>query len=96
MLELGPILGAARTRELAGLAASLIGLQYYPRLAGAVGAVDGDALDAARFLSAMLEGMGDEVRLGPDPQPPVGLVITSDAADEPLSGRARGGGLTSE
>jgi len=74
VLELGPILGAARTRELAGLAASLIGLQYYPRLAGAVGAVDGDALDAARFLSAMFEGMGDEVRLGPDPQPQVASV----------------------
>lgn len=39
----------------------MTGLQQYPRLAKAVGARDGNAKDAARFLAAMFEGMDDSV-----------------------------------
>lgn len=53
-------LGRERALARALLAARLTGLQSYPRMAQAVGALDGDVWDAARFLAAMLGGMGDE------------------------------------
>lgn len=53
------VLGRGRALELAGLAARLTGLQQYRRLADAVGGVDGGPTDAAAFLAAMFEGMGD-------------------------------------
>lgn len=57
--ELVNVLGRQRALELARLAARLTGLQHYHHMAQAVGAVDGGPPDAARFLAAMFEGMGD-------------------------------------
>ena len=45
------------------MAAKLTGLQQYPRLAQAVGARDGGVGDAAHFLAAMFEGMGDSAKV---------------------------------
>lgn len=61
--ELAGVIGDARARELARLAARLTGLQHYPRMAAAIDAVDGGPEDAANFLIRMFEGMGDEVEL---------------------------------
>lgn len=58
--ELVGVLGRARALELAKTAARLTGLQHYRRMADAVGGVDGGPHDAARFLAAMFEGMGDD------------------------------------
>ena len=41
----------------------LTGLHQYTHLAATVGAVDGDACDAGRFLAAMFQGMGDGAEL---------------------------------
>jgi hypothetical protein len=57
--ELATVIGEPRTRELAGLAARLIGLQYYRETAAMVGARDGGADRAAHYLSRMMAGMGD-------------------------------------
>ncbi|MCA8900954.1 MAG: hypothetical protein KDA53_06845 [Hyphomonas sp.] len=59
--ELVNVLGEARALELATLAARLTGLQHYPRMAAEVGSVDGGPDEAAAFLAAMFEGMGDKV-----------------------------------
>ena len=59
--ELAAVIGSERTRERAGLAARLIGLQHYSRMADRVGGIDGEQADAARFLARMFRGMGDEV-----------------------------------
>ncbi|HPE48172.1 MAG TPA: hypothetical protein PLR76_07240 [Hyphomonas sp.] len=64
--ELANVIGEARTLELGKLAARLTGLQHYPRMAEAVGGVDGGPEEAAAFLAAMLAGMGDEVEAGRD------------------------------
>ncbi len=61
--ELVAVLGRERAVALAAKAARLTGLQHYPRMAQAVGAVDGGLPDAARFLAAMLRGMGDRVEV---------------------------------
>lgn len=58
--ELLGVLGRERGLELAKTAARLTGLQHYRRMAEAVGGIDGGPADAARFLAAMFEGMGDE------------------------------------
>lgn len=60
MIALTSVLGAERTQELAQKAARLTGLQHYPLMAEAIGAVDGGPEDAAQFLSSMMAGMGDE------------------------------------
>jgi len=60
---LAGVIGEADTRELAGRAARLIGLQYFPETAAMIGAVDGDLNDAAGYLCAMFGGMGDEVTM---------------------------------
>lgn len=60
-------LGRPRALELARLAARLTGLQQYPQLAAAVGAVDGGPRDAAAFLAAMFAGMGDDCRIEDSP-----------------------------
>ncbi|MCH9673136.1 MAG: hypothetical protein K0U93_16990 [Gammaproteobacteria bacterium] len=65
IVELRSVLGDERTTELGGLAARLIGLQYYPHLAASLDGVDGDARHAGEFLVAAFEGMGDEVDLAP-------------------------------
>ncbi|GLQ07592.1 hypothetical protein [Sneathiella chinensis] len=62
LAELAAVIGAEETRTLGGLAARLIGLQYYPETAKIVEATDGTPEDAARYLMSMMEGMGDEVR----------------------------------
>ena len=54
-------LGRARAVERGILAARLTGLQQYAHLASSVGAEDGGVADAAHFLAAMFEGMGDRV-----------------------------------
>lgn len=58
---LAEVIGPEATRELAGRAARLIGLQYFPETAAMVGAEDGDLAAAADYLTRMFRGMGDEV-----------------------------------
>jgi hypothetical protein len=58
---LAGVIGESETRELAGRAARLIGLQYFPETAEMIGAADGDLDDAAGYLAVMFGGMGDEV-----------------------------------
>lgn len=65
LLELNGVIGKAETAEFAGLAARLIGLQYYARTAEILKAKDGDIQDAAEYLMKMMEGMGDGVELLP-------------------------------
>ena len=60
LCELAGVIGEAETRELGGLAARLIGLQYFPETAGMLGAEDGDVVAAAGYLARMFSGMGDE------------------------------------
>lgn len=57
--ELVPVIGEAKTLEHGKLAARLTGLQNRRDLAGAVGGVDGGPKEAAEFLRAMFQGMGD-------------------------------------
>ena len=57
--ELVNVLGRDRALGLAKLAARLTGLQHYRRMAEAVSGEDGRPGEAARFLAAMFEGMGD-------------------------------------
>ena len=59
--DLTATLGRARAVERGVLAARLTGLQQYAHLASSVGAKDGGVADAAHFLAAMFEGMGDRV-----------------------------------
>jgi hypothetical protein len=61
LCELAGVIGEAETRELGGLAARLIGLQYFPETAQMVGAQDGDVAAAAGYLARMFAGMGDAV-----------------------------------
>ncbi len=58
---LAETIGEADARELAGLAARLIGMQYYRETAALVGAPDGGADRAAQYLASMLSGLDDEV-----------------------------------
>ncbi len=66
--ELVGLLGRQRALELAMLAARLTGLQHYRRMAEAVAGIDGGPLDAAQFLAAMFEGMGDDCSIEPEPR----------------------------
>ncbi len=66
--ELAQVIGGEETQELAGLAARLIGLQYFGETAAQVGCVDGDVSDAARYMARMFEGMGDKVEVDVDGQ----------------------------
>jgi len=63
VMALTRTLGRERAVELGVLTGKLTGLQQYTHLAKAVGASDGDASDAARFLAAMFEGMGDDAEI---------------------------------
>lgn len=63
ILELANVIGEKETRELAGKAARLIGLQYLSETTQMVGATDGDVEGAARYLSEMFQGMGDRIEL---------------------------------
>lgn len=63
LCELAAVIGAAQAGELGGLAARLIGLQYFAQTAALIGAPDGDLRDAAGYLARMLAGMGDPVEI---------------------------------
>jgi hypothetical protein len=76
--ELAKVIGQEETIELGGLAARLIGLQYYPETREMVGAVDGNIDAAYNYISDMMIGMGDSVSL---------LPIVSSKADAMPSGR---------
>lgn len=59
LCELAATVGDEEARALGGLAARLIGLQYFAETAAMVGAADGDLEDAAAYLCRMFTGMGD-------------------------------------
>ncbi len=63
ILTLAQVIGEPATRELAGLAARLIGMQYWRETAALVGARDGGADCAADYLLRMFAGMGDDCTL---------------------------------
>jgi len=66
LCELADVIGEAETRELGGLAARLIGLQYFPETARMIGAEDSDLEAAAGYLARMFGGMGDSIAVGSD------------------------------
>lgn len=66
LCELAGVIGFEETRHLGGLAARLIGLQYFQETAAMVGAQDGDADAAAAYLAVMFTGMGDAVSIHDD------------------------------
>lgn len=61
--ELAGVIGEDETRELAGRAARLIGLQYFAETREMIGAVDGSAADAAEYLTGMFTGLGDDAEI---------------------------------
>lgn len=61
--ELVNVLSTERTLVLCRRAARLTGLQHYPRMAEAVGGVDGGLAEAAAFLATMFAGMGDSCEI---------------------------------
>ncbi len=61
--ELTGIIGRERTLAIGQRAARLTGLQQYKHMADAMGCIDGDVADAARFLAVAFEGMGDAVTI---------------------------------
>ena len=61
--ELIGVVGRDRALGIGRRAARLTGLQNFKDMADVVGSVDGDALDASRFLAAVFEGMGDDIEL---------------------------------
>ena len=61
--ELVHVIGARKALGHGRLAARLTGLQHYRRMAEAVGGVDGGPKEAAGFLRAMFQGMGDRVEV---------------------------------
>jgi len=61
--ELAGVIGQVEACELAGRAARLIGLQYFPETAAMIGAQDGDLDAAVHYLASMFEGMGDSVSI---------------------------------
>jgi hypothetical protein len=61
LCTLAEVIGPEAARELGGLAARLIGLQYFQETAAMIGVPDGGAEDAAAYLEIMFQGMGDPV-----------------------------------
>ncbi len=61
LCELARVIGAAECRELGGLAARLIGMQYFAETAGMLGVPDGGLAEAGDYLERMFAGMGDAV-----------------------------------
>jgi hypothetical protein len=61
LVELANVIGAAETLELGGLAARLIGMQYFSETAEMIESQDGDLGAAAGYLSQMFAALGDEV-----------------------------------
>ena len=66
LCELVGVIGEAEARELGGLAARLIGLQYFPETARMVAAEDGDLDAAAGYLARMFQGRGDAASVASD------------------------------
>jgi hypothetical protein len=64
LCELATVIGEAETRELGGLAARLIGLQYFSETARMVDAEDSDLEAATGYLARMFAGMGDSISVG--------------------------------
>lgn len=60
LAELAGVIGPDATRELGRRSARLIGLQYQAETAAMLGCDDGDLDEAARYLTLMFAGMGDE------------------------------------
>ena len=75
LCELVNVIGAEETRTLGGLAARLIGLQYFAETAQMVDADDGGLADAAEYLSRMFRGMGDGVATRADGD---GVIVEQD------------------
>lgn len=63
LCELAAVIGFEEAAALGGLAARLIGLQYFAETAAMVEAKDGGLDDAAEYLARMFEGMGDGVEV---------------------------------
>jgi hypothetical protein len=63
VVALKQVLGSAQTLAVVSRCARLVGLQYYAATAARIGAHDGGAEAAARYLARMLAGMGDTVTL---------------------------------
>ena len=61
--ELVGVLGEDRALELGHLSARLTGLHHYKKMAAALGVEEGGPENAANFLSALFQGMGDETRV---------------------------------
>lgn len=61
--ELVGVIGRERAVDIGKRAARLTGLQQYKHMADGLGATDGDVAEAARFLAAAFEGMGDGTHL---------------------------------
>lgn len=61
ILELVNVIGEQESRELAGRAARLIGLQYLQETMRMVGTLDGDVTDAVKYLVNMFTGLGDRI-----------------------------------
>jgi len=58
---LAAVIGASDARELAGLSARLIGMQYRRATAERVGAADGGVGEAADYLTRMMAGTDDRI-----------------------------------
>jgi hypothetical protein len=87
LCTLTQVIGEDQTKLLGSLAARLIGLQYFQETKAGLGALDGNLNDAAFYLKAMLEGMGDSVTINDDSASIIliqqGLRITRDlSADQ--------------
>lgn len=63
LCTLAEVIGKDETGELGGLAARLIGLQYYRETNALLHGLDGNLSDAVFYLTTMFEGMGDTVEL---------------------------------
>ena len=62
LCTLAEVIEPDEVSKLGGLAARLIGLQYYRETNALVNCVDGNLSDAASYLTIMFEGMGDTVK----------------------------------
>ena len=86
---LAEVIGRERTLELGQRTARLTGLQQYPTLASAVGAVDSGLEETAEFLSAIMSGMGDQCEIEADPGGKVRVVQSGIRITRGLKGRER-------
>jgi len=60
---LAEVIGTQKTIELGGLAARLIGLQYYSETGKMLGAIDNDLASAFQYIRDMMAGLGDSVKM---------------------------------